>query len=185
MDRIIEDLIKSGFIEITCFDLSPGYYINNKGDIFTTRINNAPPRLMRLGIDSEGYKTKKLVCKDGKRHTFRVHRLVAMMFIGNPNNLPIVMHLDNNKGNNYYKNLKWGTIQENTQSAYNDCLTNFQVTFAITYIDGTTEYYRSKQEFMRLNNIRPGYVGQLLERIQRGNYSGKYSKFHGATVKFN
>lgn len=44
-----------------------------------------------------------------------MNRLVAIVYIPNPSNLPIVMHLDNNIYNNHYKNLKWGTYKENTQ----------------------------------------------------------------------
>ena len=36
----------------------------------------------------------------------RVHILVAEAFVPNPNNYPIVMHIDNNKENKYYTNLK-------------------------------------------------------------------------------
>lgn len=53
----------------------------------------------------------------------RVHILVAEAWIPNPENKPIVMHKDNNKQNNTINNLKWGTISENTQQAYNDGLT--------------------------------------------------------------
>jgi hypothetical protein len=48
--------------------------------------------------------------------------LVAEVYIPNPMNLPIVMHLDNNKRNNHYSNLKWGTVSENTRQAYKDGL---------------------------------------------------------------
>lgn len=52
----------------------------------------------------------------------RVHILVAEVYVPNPNNLPIVMHLDNNKANKHYTNLQWGTISENTKDAYNRCM---------------------------------------------------------------
>lgn len=52
----------------------------------------------------------------------RVHRVVAETFIDNPNELPIVMHKDNNKKNNCVENLKWGTISENTKQAFDDGL---------------------------------------------------------------
>lgn len=48
----------------------------------------------------------------------RVHILVAEAFVPNPNNYPIVMHIDNNKENKHYTNLKWGTVSENTKDAY-------------------------------------------------------------------
>ena len=56
------------------------------------------------------------------RKTKRVHRIVAEAFIPNPNNYPIVMHLDNNKKNNNINNLAWGTISQNTLSAVRDGL---------------------------------------------------------------
>lgn len=48
-----------------------------------------------------------------KPHTHRVHRFVAFVYIPNPNNLPIAMHLDDNKDHNYATNLCWGTSKQN------------------------------------------------------------------------
>lgn len=44
---------------------------------------------------------------------YKAHRLVAMAYIPNPNNYPIVMHLDNNPLNNHIDNLQWGTHSMN------------------------------------------------------------------------
>jgi hypothetical protein len=44
---------------------------------------------------------------------YKAHRLVAMVYIPNPNNYPIVMHKDNNPLNNYKDNLMWGTHSMN------------------------------------------------------------------------
>lgn len=57
-----------------------------------------------------------------KQKQRRVHILVAEAFIPNPNNYPIVMHKDNNKQNCNVENLEWGTVQKNTQDAYNNGL---------------------------------------------------------------
>jgi hypothetical protein len=59
---------------------------------------------------------------DGKIISKRVHKLVAEAFVPNPNNYPIVMHLDNQKTNNNSSNLKWGTVSMNTTQAYQDGL---------------------------------------------------------------
>ena len=40
---------------------------------------------------------------------------MATLYIPNPDNLPVVMHLDNNPLNNKGSNLKWGTYKENTK----------------------------------------------------------------------
>lgn len=42
-----------------------------------------------------------------------VHRLVAMCFIPNPNNLPMVLHKDDNPSNARWDNLQWGTQSDN------------------------------------------------------------------------
>ena len=53
-----------------------------------------------------------------------VHRLVAFAFIPNPDNLPIVNHIDENKLNNIVSNLEWTSIKDNvlhsTKSHPND-----------------------------------------------------------------
>ena len=55
----------------------------------------------------KGYLSVHLVI--GRKHsrTFRVHRLVAIMFIPNPDNLSQVNHIDENKKNNNVNNLEW------------------------------------------------------------------------------
>lgn len=48
------------------------------------------------------------------RKKFFIHRLVAIVFVPNPLNLPIVNHLDGCKTNNTPDNLEWTTVQGNT-----------------------------------------------------------------------
>lgn len=60
--------------------------------------------------------------KQGKRVTIRIHRLVAELFVKNPDNKPIVDHIDGNKTNNNAKNLRWVTNSENirNENTYNN-----------------------------------------------------------------
>lgn len=46
-----------------------------------------------------------------------IHIEVAKLFVPNPNNYPIVNHIDGNKNNSYYKNLEWGTDLTNNHHA--------------------------------------------------------------------
>lgn len=56
---------------------------------------------------------------DGKKRTFRVHRLVMMAFnpVENMDELE-VNHLDGNKKNNKLENLEWCTASENQKHAF-------------------------------------------------------------------
>ena len=55
------------------------------------------------------------LAKNKKSSFILIHRLVAMHFIPNPNNYPIVMHIDDNPKNNRVDNLRWGTKFMNSQ----------------------------------------------------------------------
>ncbi len=51
-------------------------------------------------------------------YSFQVHRLIALAFIPNPDNLPEINHIDGNPLNNSLENLEWCTHQYNMQHAW-------------------------------------------------------------------
>ena len=69
-------------------------------------------RLLKLSKNIKGYIDVALY-KECKSKHFQVHRLVAIAFIPNPLNLPVVNHKDENKLNNRVENLEWCTIKYN------------------------------------------------------------------------
>lgn len=96
--------------DLNCFNIKNGYYkIDENGNIFSNNIN----KIMKPKISKDGYYTIGLKTNDGVKKFFRVHRLVATMFIDNPSNKDIVNHIDGNKLNNSVDNLEWCTLSEN------------------------------------------------------------------------
>ena len=90
-------------------------YASPEGKIYHYKRGFFEERIQYL--ESFGYYSIKINEKSAPS-TKRVHRLIAMTFIPNLNNLPVVNHIDGNKLNNNINNLEWTTIQDNTKKAY-------------------------------------------------------------------
>ena len=73
--------------------------------------------VLKKGKTTTGY-WLVVLSKDGKSRTHKVHRLVAKVFINNPQGKPNVNHIDNNPLNNNVENLEWCTQSENVAHAY-------------------------------------------------------------------
>lgn len=75
-------------------------------------------KIVRLTKDKLGYLHFRPYV-DGKLLNTNVHRLVAEVFIPNPNSYPVVNHKDENPSNNVVENLEWCTQKYN--SNYGTC----------------------------------------------------------------
>ena len=93
------------------------YQVSNMGNIRSLQQWNGHCFIPKIKILKLSYGTNDYwyigLHKDRKVKRFCVHRLVAQAFIPNPNNLPVVMHKDDNPRNNNVDNLEWGTQKEN------------------------------------------------------------------------
>lgn len=61
--------------------------------------------------------------KENTEKTIRIHVLLAKHFIPNPNNYPVVRHLNDIKSDNRLENLAWGTHADNSKDAIKNGLT--------------------------------------------------------------
>ena len=93
----------------------PDYYINRNGDVLS-KIKYKEGRLLKPNLNNCGY---YYVClyKDKKRKQMKIHRLLALTFLDNPNNFNCVDHIDRDKTNNKLENLRWVTHMTNCQNA--------------------------------------------------------------------
>jgi hypothetical protein len=73
--------------------------------------------LLNGHVSAAGY-PRVHIRNDGNITWVSVHRLVALAFLPNPDNLPQVNHKDGNKLNSHVDNLEWCTAQQNIRHAY-------------------------------------------------------------------
>lgn len=101
----------------------PGYYISKRGVLYSRwdingkgvlkkRYHKKVPHLNKngryiIGLSQPGLGTTKWL----------IHRLVALVYIPNPEKLPYVCHKDNVPTNNSVSNLYWGTQKDNMSQA--------------------------------------------------------------------
>jgi len=93
------------------------YQISNTGKVKSINCILKP----RLG--ERGYLYVNLY-NNTKRKTWKIHRLVALHFVKNPDDKPEVNHKDTIKTNNNSNNLEWVTRSENEQHAHKHNLKN-------------------------------------------------------------
>lgn len=88
------------------------YKVSNLGNVMSLR--HKKTFIMKPFIQRKGYLQVYLRNNNKSRNYFLVHRLVAQAFLPNPNNLPQVNHIDEDKTNNRVDNLEWCTNYYNS-----------------------------------------------------------------------
>lgn len=88
------------------------YQVSNYGNVRSLNYLNTGSTKIMKGNTAGIYTTIGL-CKNNKVETKYIHRLVAEIFIPNPNNYPCINHKDENPRNNRVENLEWCTHKYN------------------------------------------------------------------------
>jgi len=122
-------------------------------------------RILKQFDNGHGYLQVSL-CHNGINKSERVHRLVALAFIENPNKLPKVNHKDLNKRNNNVINLEWCTQLENVQHAKEHGLMTRGETainsklndISVIEIKKLIQLGCSNREIAKIFNVHPGTI---------------------------
>ncbi|MBQ6232834.1 MAG: HNH endonuclease [Clostridia bacterium] len=88
------------------------YEVSDYGNVRSLKRATTSGKMLKGTLDKDGY-IKVCLSKNNLKKTCPIHRLVANAFIPNPDNLPCINHLDENKQNNVVGNLEWCTVERN------------------------------------------------------------------------
>lgn len=92
--------------------LNPDYLVSSHGNVLGWLKGHKARRTCTPYISRVGY-VQYRVRVDGKPFSASAHRMVAQTFLPNPDNLPDVNHLDEDKTNNRVENLCWMSHKDN------------------------------------------------------------------------
>lgn len=88
-----------------------------KKNIGNNALQPIKEKILTNVIGTDGYYA--LILHNNYKHKrFKIHRLIAIHFISNPELKPCVNHIDGNKLNNSISNLEWCTYSENNLHKY-------------------------------------------------------------------
>ena len=109
-------------------------------------------KFLKPRITNSGY-CRVALYKDGKAKDFLVHRLVVEAYLPNPDNLPQVNHLDEDKTNNALLNLEWITAAENV---------NYSQARKVICVE-TDEIFDSMTLAAQAKNINVGNISKVCQ----------------------
>ena len=157
-----------------------GYYqISNLGNVKSlkreTNNNHGKEEYIKSQEIRNGYYSVSL-WKEGKGKHYTIHRLLAELFIPNPDDKPQVNHIDGNKLNNNLLNLEWVTQEENARHAYMNGLIQQKTTPVIQY-DKDMNFIRewnSIKEIEEELKINHGNIVTVCKQNSNRKYAGGY-----------
>lgn len=118
--------------------------------------------------NKEGYESICLTDVHGNRKDFKIHRLVAMMFIPELDGKHLINHIDGIKDNNIVSNLEWCTPKENTQHAilngmFNRPFQNFTHEQKTEMLNMLTSGERIKDVSEKFNGVTTSAIHYIME----------------------
>lgn len=138
------------------------YLINEQGQVFNSRTN----KNVYGDINNIGYHRVTLY-DHGKQKRFFVHRLVAQLFLDNPDNRNEVNHIDGNKDNNNVNNLEWCDRTYNEHEARRTGLKEYKP-FEVIFADGTVKQYEFTPQLAKELNVTKRTIMNYLQGKSKG-----------------
>ena len=100
-------MMNDEFVKIPEYE---NYSVNRLGVV-----RNKTGKIITPIMNTSGYYDIRMQ-QNGVQKNQKVHRLLGIVFIPNPENKTVVDHIDRNKTNNSLDNLRWATCSENNRN---------------------------------------------------------------------
>lgn len=166
-------------------DYNGRYQISNYGRIKSFAQDKIKGKIKNGSITQKGYLTYLLYDNNGNKKQAPVHRIVATIFLDNPDHLPQVNHKDEDKTNNHIDNLEWctneynshyGTRSERAALSNRCCKTTSSAVYSVDD-NGYIEYYNSIGEAERKTGLNHSNIVSTLKgkRHKCGNKQWFYN----------
>jgi hypothetical protein len=149
------------------------YEVSNLGNIRSNK--RGVPRLLKpfprgsrqKNADNKGWYLAVRLLSNGAEHDYPIHRLVALAFIPNPNNLPFVNHINGIKNDNRVENLEWCDASYNIWHSYNILGNTNGANIAVVQYTKEGEYvreYGSINEAYRITDIDSSAIAEVCRK---------------------
>ena len=151
------------------------YKVSDRGNIYSVVRKDSMGRkqggiTLKSAPHSNGY-LQVVLYKNGVKKTKYIHRLVLEAFIENPDNLPEVNHMDEDKTNNELSNLEWCTREYNVN--YGTFIERVSKKVrAVNVETGEVVVFKSTQEAGR-KGYHQGSVAAACRGVYQSNSTGK------------
>lgn len=141
----------------------PNYQVSTSGKVR----NKKTGRVLRHLILTKGYHGVRLY-HDGNGKTLKVHRLVAIHWIPNPDNLPEVNHKFGNKDLNGVDDLEWCTGKQNHEHKMATGLNKSHEKFgpmSVLKVQHLSSLGYSTREISAMTGVSKSYVHKMLVQL--------------------
>lgn len=159
------------------------YLIDTSGNVLSCRKN----RYLKPKRDKDGYK-EVVLYRNGSRKYYRVHRLVVITYIPNPNGYPVVNHKNEVKDDNEVSNLEWCTVKYNDNyGSRNHKMSQTKQTAPVLQLDlsgNVIGEFRGVKEAMRITGVNRNCIREVIRgnRKSAGGYVWRYKEVRNERI---
>lgn len=155
-------------------NISTLYYITENGQCY----NQKTGKYLKGQVNyKNGYFSYNITLPNNKKKRIYAHRAVALAFIENPANKPMVNHKDGNKLNNNVWNLEWVTNSENITHAIENELIKYKAVYCFNNKKELVAQYKTQREASESVGISASLISQELNKEIKSLCGGFYWSF--------